>query len=415
MSFKLIRYSGLRVNFIKSKFSNNIYKNLKYDEIVKKIYQYEIFNSNSLTEALKTFNYSTKEIIYDLPYLNKIWCRENNINENIIKNEDMLFYRQISKHKPNIIFFQHKPHVSEKILKKIKNDFDFIKLIIVHNGFYINPKELTGVDLVLCAFPNYKKKYEKLFNHTHVFYHYFNNKVLNNQKKSIKNIEVSFIGSSGYNLPYHYNRYFLLDYLFDKTELKCWIDEVQFISYSKKSKIIKLLKNLIYLQPKHIIGFQKHIHKIFSEVYEEKEILDTLNEKKISYKLTDKYRKRCFSPVYGTDMFNILLKSKISINSHMLKSNNEVGNMRMFEATGVGTCLFNDYGVNLKEIFKDGEEIITYKNKFDCVDKLNYFSKNSNEAKEIGLNGQKRTLKTHNQFNRANQLDEIITKIIFNK
>ena len=48
---------------------------------------------------------------------------------------------------------------------------------------------------------------------------------------------------------------------------------------------------------------------------------------------------------------------------HADLSNGCVGNMRMFEATGMGSCLLNDYGSNLSELFEDGKEISSKKSK----------------------------------------------------
>ena len=157
MPYSLVRFSGLRVKTILNKFEEKIKNGQKYDDILKKIFDTNIFNSDSLTRELKEKKYQIKEIIYDCFSLNELWCLENNIDISIAKNIDKLFYIQVKKLKPEIIFFQHKPHVSSDTLIEVKNEFKFIKIIAVHNGFYVNHSELKGVDLVLCAFPSYKK------------------------------------------------------------------------------------------------------------------------------------------------------------------------------------------------------------------------------------------------------------------
>ena len=94
----------------------------------------------------------------------------------------------------------------------------------MHNGFYVNHSELKGVDLVLCAFPSYKKKYQNKIKYSFLFYHYFNTNILKKFDFDEKRkIDISFIGSSGYGLPYHYNRYFLLDFLLKNTNI-CLLD-----------------------------------------------------------------------------------------------------------------------------------------------------------------------------------------------
>ena len=329
---------------------------------------------------------------------------------------DLTIFSEVEKwfkvHKPNIVFFQHRPHVTKSVIKQIRKDFNFVRLIIAHNGFLIDADEFSETDIILCAFPSYLKNYKKKHNNVYLFYHYFNENITNKISVKKKDIDISFIGNSGYLLPNHYNRFYLLDFLLTNTNIKCWIDENHFFNNSIKNKIINLFKNIIFYQPSILIKFEKYFHKIFSEVYEEKIILKNLNELKVNYKLSEKFINRCFKPVYGLNMYSILFRSKISINSHMLKSNKEVGNMRLFEATGAGSCVLTDDGNNLKDLFEINKEIITYKNKYDCIDKIKYFGKNFNEANEIARNGRQKTLKNHTSKNRADEINEIIIKNI---
>ena len=134
-------------------------------------------------------------------------------------------------------------------------------------------------------------------------------------------------------------------------------------------------------------------------------------KKKIKYKLSEKFFSKCYKPVYGNEMYKILFNSKISINSHMLKSGNEHGNMRMFEATGSKSCLFVDEAEN-NRLFDHDKEIIIYKDKNDCLDKLKYFLKNEKEAQDIANNGFNKTLLNHTAKVRADQLNQIFEKII---
>jgi len=51
-------------------------------------------------------------------------------------------------------------------------------------------------------------------------------------------------------------------------------------------------------------------------------------------------------------MYNVLKNSKITLNNHIGIAGCFAGNMRLFEATGVGTLLITDWKTNLKEMFK---------------------------------------------------------------
>jgi hypothetical protein len=58
------------------------------------------------------------------------------------------------------------------------------------------------------------------------------------------------------------------------------------------------------------------------------------------------------------------------------------------------------------------KEIITYKNKTEAIDKINYYLKNTNEAKEIALNGQKRTFSQYSTQSRIMTFEKICDEIL---
>ena len=60
MPYSLVRFSGLRVKTILNKFEEKIKNGQKYDDILKKIFDTNIFNSDSLTRELKEKKISNK-------------------------------------------------------------------------------------------------------------------------------------------------------------------------------------------------------------------------------------------------------------------------------------------------------------------------------------------------------------------
>ena len=86
--------------------------------------------------------------------------------------------------------------------------------------------------------------------------------------------------------------------------------------------------------------------------------------------------------------------------------------MRMFEATGMGSCLLTDSGNNLSDIFEDGREVISYDSREDCLEKLNFLKENHKVAKEIGEAGKQRVLKDHSLQKRCELINEIVQEIV---
>ena len=128
--------------------------------------------------------------------------------------------------------------------------------------------------------------------------------------------------------------------------------------------------------------------------------------------LSEIHPSRCHFSVFGMEMYKKLSESKITFNCHADQAIGEVGNMRMFDATGVGACLLTDTGGNIRDLFEPDKEIVTYTSIEECVEKVNYLLNHENERKQIAAAGQKRTLKDHTVFNRCQQINEVIQKIL---
>ena len=84
-----------------------------------------------------------------------------------------------------------------------------------------------------------------------------------------------------------------------------------------------------------------------------------------------------------------------------------VGNLRLFEATGVGTCLLTDTGQNMIELYEPDTEIVTYGSAEEAIEKVNYLLENESERASIASAGQKKTLSSHTIFHRCQLIDEV--------
>jgi spore maturation protein CgeB len=116
------------------------------------------------------------------------------------------------------------------------------------------------------------------------------------------------------------------------------------------------------------------------------------------------------TPLYGIEMFKAISKSKIGFNSHGGVAGNYAANVRLFEVTGVGSCLLTDHKNNIADFFEPDNEVVTYKSAEECIEKVNWLLSHPNEMKEIAGVGQKRTLRDHTYEKRAEELHEIILR-----
>lgn len=126
-----------------------------------------------------------------------------------------------------------------------------------------------------------------------------------------------------------------------------------------------------------------------------------------SYSLSKHY----FGQAWGREMYQILQNSKITLNHHG-DIPPYANNMRLFEATGVGTLLLTDWKKNLSEIFEPGKQIVAYRNSEECVDLIRYYLENDDERRAIARAGQEWTLRQHTYYHRMGELLEIVKKYL---
>lgn len=114
--------------------------------------------------------------------------------------------------------------------------------------------------------------------------------------------------------------------------------------------------------------------------------------------------------VWGEDMYQVLRRSKITLNSHIDAANGMAGNMRLYEATGVGSFLLTDNLPNLPTLFKPGIHLDTYENVQECVAKIKYYLSRDAEREKIARAGQEHTLTEHTYGQRVEELLMLIGK-----
>jgi|WetSurMetagenome_2_1015567.scaffolds.fasta_scaffold57007_2 spore maturation protein CgeB len=120
---------------------------------------------------------------------------------------------------------------------------------------------------------------------------------------------------------------------------------------------------------------------------------------------------RCIrGEVWGSDMYNVLRRSKITLNSHIDAARGMAGNMRLYEATGVGTFLLTDNLPNLPSLFQPGVHVGAYDSVEDCLLKIKQYLNDDTARETIARAGQEHTLKHHTYRHRIEELLALIEK-----
>ncbi|MCZ6874420.1 MAG: glycosyltransferase, partial [bacterium] len=115
---------------------------------------------------------------------------------------------------------------------------------------------------------------------------------------------------------------------------------------------------------------------------------------------------------WALDMYNVLYNADITLNYHIGAAGNYANNMRLYEATGVGTLLITDYKDNLRTLFEPGKEIIGYRSAEECIELITYYLAHEEERKAIASAGQRRTLSEHTYYFRMQEFIEIVAPLL---
>src|SRR5207237_10119566 len=82
--------------------------------------------------------------------------------------------------------------------------------------------------------------------------------------------------------------------------------------------------------------------------------------------------RRYHGEAWGLHMLRVLAGARIAVNRHIDVAEDNANNMRLYEATGVGSLLLTDAKQNLGELFDVGREVVTYRNADELGDAIEH-------------------------------------------
>lgn len=113
---------------------------------------------------------------------------------------------------------------------------------------------------------------------------------------------------------------------------------------------------------------------------------------------------------WGRDMYQVLRRSRITLNHHIDLAEEWANNMRLYEATGVGAMLLTDQKQNLSEMFQPGKELVQYTSPEDCVAQIHRYLVDEPARAAIAAAGQVKTLKLHSYLARTAEIIELVER-----
>ena len=401
MSYKILRITNFYKEYITDYYLKNPdISSQSYDSQYQHLVDNSVEIVTSYSRFLKKLGVDAIDIITNADVLQKQWALENNMNPEI--DFHTLVFNQIKKNKPDVVWIDDARLMDKKWLIELRGKVPSLKLLVGHICAPYNStmcESFTSFDILFTCTPCLQKELSTFGVRTELLYHGFNHSILDtigSETQNSKKIELIFTGSLYTGFGFHKSRIEFIEAM-----IRQGVSVKMFGNLESESKVrMKQIMNLSMKALKSING-----HYLVDKIPVLKKYKN-YGEESISY-----YSKQLIrsmnTPVFGIEMFKVLSESLICFNIHGEIAKKCAGNLRLFEATGMGTCLVTDWKENIPDLFEPDKEIITYKNKEECIEKISWLLANPEEALKIGKAGQQRTLKNHTIEKRAAYLHTI--------
>ncbi|MEK6279299.1 MAG: glycosyltransferase [Acidobacteriota bacterium] len=349
---------------------------------------YDCFgSSNFWTKALNQLNYETCDIVANAEPMQKMWANEQGLEFDQSHWMFDIAAAQIQVLRPDVLLIADYSTVTAKFLRHLKTTCPSIRLVLGWCGAPFQDGSIfRECDIVLSCVPELVATFKYDGHRSHHVNHAFEPLILGRIDQSAPaNADFVFIGSIVKSVQFHIEREKVLSQLVKETDLRIWSDLEQQQSSTRRSAAGGAVA-------RRAAGF----------------IFGRSNTSPARPAVDTAVKDRSQPPLFGRGMFQQLHDSRVALNTHIDISPINASNMRLFEATGVRTCLLTDWKENLVTLFEPDTEVLTYRSVEECCEKVRYILDHENVRLSVAAAGQARTLRDHNFAARAAQIDEII-------
>lgn len=327
--------------------------------------------SDFYSRHLKNLGYEAEDFIVNATPLQTTWATESNFRYSnlalkfpqrlskipfigtLLPGLAEIAVAQIKDYRPDILYCQNIGFLPPEKLIELKRH---VKLIVGQIASPLPPAQyLKAYDLITTSFPHFVPRLRAMGIASEYFRIAFDPKVLECLGPVNKDIGISFVGGISRD---HGNALSTLEYLAKNTP-------IEFFGYGADS-----LDAASPMRPRH------------------------------------------HGEVWGLDMYRALARSRITLNRHIDVAENNANNMRLYEATGVGTMLLTDRKDNLGELFEIGKEVVAYSSPEEAAELIRHYLAHPDETQAIARAGQARTLREHTYKHRMQELAPILEKYL---
>lgn len=358
--------------------------------------------------ALTKLGYETSEIVSNAECMQKAWVKENGVDYSERNWLLDITMAQITAFRPEVLFVNDFVTYTAEYLREVRANCPSIRLIIGWCGApYKDRSVFKEYDLVLSSAPELVQDFLSQGHRSYHLNHAFHPRILEKlDSNRSPDIDFSFIGSIAKKEQYHLQREVLLLELVKRTPLQLWAD-VNALSFQQRSQVA--IRQHAY-DVAHGLARSGARWAVKNDLAQR--VLSWTDRPVMPLTVNRRLAKLARAPIFGLNMFSHIQRSRVSLNSHIDLSSSYASNMRLYEVTGVGSCLLTDWKPNLQNLFEIDSEVVAYSSPEECVEKVSYLLEHEDDRKAIAAAGQKRTLRDHTFDQRAQMLDDFIRQCL---
>jgi spore maturation protein CgeB len=363
-------------------------------------------SSDFWTSALNDLGYQTCDLIANAESLQKRWAAENNF---AYAEDNWMFdilAAQVKAFGPEALIVADYSTLTPAFLQRLRGENAKLRLVLGWCGApYRDPAIFRAWDIALSCVPELVEDFRRQGLQCFHVNHAFAPRILKQLDTSAAPpVNFAFIGSIVKSNQFHEQREKILLELVKKTGLQIW-SEIKRPTVQERRRL--RAQRLAYdgVRAAGRIGIPQSVLNAAPLIRRAARIR---TRPALSEYVDERIARRARPPLFGLRMFQQLHQSKVALNTHIDISSASASNMRLFEATGVGSCLLTDWRANLQELFQPDQEVITYRRAEECVEKVAYLLAHDDERRAVASAGQRRTLRDHTFAQRAAQIDGII-------
>ncbi len=406
MNYRFQKFTSLYGAFVRQFLANSPgYETLSYQELYDRLAGTCFGLSNFFAKHMAGLGNAAEDLFPSCEPLQKAWAREHGVTYGADTWLTDIVLAQVRVFQPDILLlhdlYLFDEHRRTELRKALKKDAVMIGWRFADTADYGAFKDL---DILLTGNTYFLEQFRRRGVRAELMPLAFEHTILDLVNVPAKpSLDFTFIGSVGSPDGPHSGRYAMIDALMKSTPLEIWGESQEPPPRSARGR---LQAKMIY-QGNRLLGAAG-----ISE--EARARLPALGQgagwtiDPTLPSIQSRYPGRTRGHLFGLEYYELLANSKTTFNSHIDCAESSAGNGRLFEATGVGTCLFTDWKTNLSDFFEPDKEVVTYRNTEECLEKLGYLLDHRQDRESIAAAGQRRTLRDHTFAQRVSLLDGLI-------